>query len=184
LRAWQDDARALVRSLQQDGAPVDDEGALAFGSGPAVLPVEQFDRLEEPRVLLQHLERINDGILRDPAAAIGAAKELVESTCKFILRDYAVPYDEREVSLTDLYKLVAEQLRLTREAVPASAKGSRASHRVLQNLATAVQSLAELRNALGVGHGRTAPSPALARHARLAANSARARRRVLAGDLA
>jgi hypothetical protein len=168
------DARALVRALQQDGAPVDDDGRLVFGSAPPVLPVEQFNRLDEPRVLLQHLERIDAGIQKDPAAAIGAAKELVESTLKFILRDYGVEFDERAASLTDLYKLVAEELRLTRESVPASAKGSRASHRILQNLATAVQSLAELRNELGIGHGRTAPSPALARHARLAANSARA----------
>jgi Abortive infection C-terminus len=163
-----------VRALHQDGAPVDDDGKLVFGSAPPVLPVERFDRLDEPRVLLQHLERIDAGIVKDPAAAIGAAKELVESTCKFILNDYGVEYDERAASLTDLYKLVAEELRLTRESVPASARGSRASHRVLQNLTTAVQSLAELRNELGIGHGRTAPSPALARHARLAANSARA----------
>jgi hypothetical protein len=169
-----EDARALVRALQQDGAPVDDNGKLVFGSAPPVLPVERFDRLDEPRVLLQHLERIEAGILKDPAAAIGAAKELVESTLKFILRDFGVEFDERAASLTDLYKLVAEELRLTRESVPASAKGSRASHRILQNLATAVQSLAELRNELGIGHGRTTPSPALARHARLAANSARA----------
>jgi hypothetical protein len=169
-----EDARALVRALHQDGAPVDDDGKLVFGSAPPVLPVERFDRLDEPRVLLQHLERIDAGIQKDPAAAIGAAKELVESTCRFILDDYGVTYDERTASLTDLYKLTATELRLTREAVPESAKGSRASHRVLQNLTTAVQSLAELRNELGLGHGRTTPSPALARHARLAANSARA----------
>lgn len=66
------------------------------------------------------------------------------------------------------------QQRLSRESVPASAKGSAAAHRVLQNLATSVQGLAELRNELGLGHSRTAPSAALARHARLAANSARA----------
>jgi hypothetical protein len=55
-----------------------------------------------------------------------------------------------------------------------SAKGSATAQRILQNMATAVQSLAELRNELGLGQGRPAPSPALARHARLAANSARA----------
>ena len=72
--------------------------------------------------------------------------------------------------MTDLYKLVAKELRLSPEAVPANAKGSAAAHRVLQNIGTAVQGLANLRNELGLGHGRTAPSPALARHARLAAN--------------
>ena len=44
-----EDARALVRALQQDGAPVDDDGKLVFGSAPPVLPVERFDRLDEPR---------------------------------------------------------------------------------------------------------------------------------------
>jgi Abortive infection C-terminus len=53
-------------------------------------------------------------------------------------------------------------------SVPGSAKGSEAAHRVLQNLSTAVQSLAELRNQLGIGHGREKLSPAFARHARLA----------------
>ena len=87
--------------------------------------------------------------------------------------DYGVAYDERSASLTDLYKLVASELGLTRDSVPTSVKGSQASHRILQNLSTAVQNLAELRNELGLGHGRTTSSPALARHARLAANASR-----------
>jgi hypothetical protein len=169
-----DDARALVRSLQNDGAPIDDDAKIVFrGETPPILPVEKYSRLEEPRVLLQQLDRIATGIDRDPPAAIGAAKELTESALKFVLDDYGVDYDPA-ASLTDLYKHVSVQLRLTRDAVPESAKGSRASHKILQNLTVAVQSLAELRNELGSGHGRTKPSPALARHARLAANSARA----------
>jgi hypothetical protein len=168
-----DEARILVRSLRRDGAPIDDEGNKVLGAAPQPLAIERFDRLEEPRVLLEHLARIEAGIGPDPASAIGSAKELLESVLKFVLDDYGVSYSNA-ASLSDLYKLVAIELRLTREAVPASAKGSRAAQRILQNLATAVQSLAELRNELGVGHGRTAPSLALTRHARLAANSARA----------
>ena len=78
----------------------------------------------------------------------------------------------RNARLTDLYKLVAAELRLNREAVPERVKGSRASRQVLQSMTTAVQSLADLRNELGIGHGRTAPSTALGRHARLATNAA------------
>jgi hypothetical protein len=167
-----DSAQALVRALQRDGAPIGDDAKLVFIATATVIPVEQFDRLDEPQVLLQHLQRINDNVSCDPAAAIGSAKELVESTFKFVLDDYGVKYDARSASLTDLYKLVAKELRLNRESVPDSAKGSQASHRILQNLSTAVQSLAELRNELGLGHGRTVPSQALARHARLAANAA------------
>jgi hypothetical protein len=166
-------ARALVRSLQRDGAPIDDDARLVFAAAPPVLPIERFHLLDEPQALLEQLNRIAAGIESDPPAAIGAAKDLTESTLKFVLRDYGVTYDERNASLIDLYKLVANELGLSRDAVPASAKGSRAAHKVLQNLSTAVQSLAEFRNAIGTGHGRTAPNPALARHARLAANAAR-----------
>jgi Abortive infection C-terminus len=170
--ALNDAAEALVVALQHDGVPIDDEGKRLYASPPPGLPLDQFARLDEPLVLIKHLQRIQDGITRDPAAAIGSAKELVESTLKFVLDDYGVGYT-RNATLTDLYKLTATELRLNREAVPESVKGSRASRQVLQSMTTAVQSLAELRNELGIGHGRTAPSPALARHARLAANAAR-----------
>jgi hypothetical protein len=144
----------LLRSLRRDGIPVDDQGDLTAplllpGKGHAAHPLERFDRLGEPRVVEQHLRRIEANISEDPAAAVGSAKELVESVCKFVLDDYHVPYGRKD-DLLDLYKKVANELRLNREAVPGTAKGSAAAQRVLQNLATAVQSLAELRNELGI----------------------------------
>jgi hypothetical protein len=56
--------------------------------------------------------------------------------------------------------------------VPDSAKGSEAAHKVLGALNTTVFGLAELRNQIGRGHGRSTASPALERHARLAFNTA------------
>jgi hypothetical protein len=101
------EARGLVRSLQRDGAPIADDGTLVLGASAPQLAVERFDRLGEPRVLLEHLARIEAGISADPAAAIASAKELVESACKFVLDDYSVTY-ERRASLPDLYKAVAK----------------------------------------------------------------------------
>ncbi|MFF4349052.1 abortive infection family protein [Streptomyces sp. NPDC001530] len=48
----------------------------------------------------------------------------------------------------------------------------RAAQKILRTLSTTVRCLAELRNQLGLGHGRTTSSPALTRHARLALNRA------------
>ena len=62
-------------------------------------------------------------------------------------------------------------LELKAESVPGSAKGSEASQQVLRTLVTTVQSLAELRNELGIGHGQSTRSVALPRHARLALNA-------------
>lgn len=166
------DVLTLLRSLQRDGAPVDLQGQLVVSALPISIPIERYDRLAEPRAVIEHLDRISAAIASDPAAVIGSAKELVETACKLILDDYGEEY-ERRAELMALYKATSKVLKLSRESVPDSAKGSQAAQRVLQNLATSVQALAELRNELGLGHGRTTPSPALARHARLAANSAR-----------
>jgi hypothetical protein len=163
----------LIKSMQRDDVPISDDGTLTAAAPPGLtVPLEEFHRLGDPLVVEQHLARMAANVDRDPPAAIGSAKEFVESVCKFILDDYAIAYDGKD-SLLDLYKKTAKALKLNREAVPDSAKGSESAQRVLQNLATAVQSLAELRNELGLGHGKTKASPALSRHGRLAVNASR-----------
>ena len=147
------DAVAVLSSLNRDGAPIDADGNLLALPASATLALERFDRLSEPLVLQKHLDRIASSLREDPAAAIASSKELAESTFKFVLDDYAVDHQPTE-SMLDLYKKTAAVLKIDREAVPDSAKGSKAAQRVLQNLATAVQSLAELRNELGLGHGQ------------------------------
>lgn len=166
-------SKALIKALRRDGAPIDEEGNLTeVGSSPVDLRLDEFDRLSKPEVLVRHLERIGGNLSDDPAAAIGSAKELVESTCKFVLDDYGITYGKRD-SLLDLYKATAKALKINREAVRGNRKGSEAAQKVLQNLATSVQAMAELRNELGLGHGKTSNSPAIERHARLAFNAAR-----------
>ena len=117
-----------------------------------------------------HLRRIESGLQREPAAAIASSKELVESVCQIILDDYGIDYSPKDEVL-DLYKKVASALKLNAESVPESAKGSQASQRTLRTLVTTIQSLAELRNELGLGHGRNRRSPALSRNGRLAFNA-------------
>jgi hypothetical protein len=60
---------------------------------------------------------------------------------------------------------------LNAESVPDSRPASKTSQQILRTLVTTVQSLAELRNELGIGHGKSTRSVALARHARLSLNS-------------
>jgi hypothetical protein len=145
------------------------ERAAFHGAAPA-LKLEERPLLTDPRVLHEHLDRIRDGLAGDPAAAIASSKELVESLLKIILDRSRVAYPPGD-DLLALYRKVADLLNLKAESVPTSARGSRTAQTILRTLTTTVQSLGELRNELGLGHGRAAPSPALARHARLALNS-------------
>lgn len=136
------------------------------------IDLPRFTRLSEPAALEEHLNRIEAGIESDPALAIASSKELIESLCKQILGDFGQEYTDGDEVL-DLYKKAASVLRINAESVPTSAKGSQSAQRTLKALVTTVQSLAELRNELGLGHGRSRRSPALSRHARLAATAAR-----------
>ena len=113
----------LVRSLRATARQFAATPAHSCPGALTTLAVERFNRLGEPRVLLEHLARIEAGIAANPAAAIASAKELVQARCKFVLDDYGVSY-KRTASLPDLYGAAATELRLTREAVPGSVKGS------------------------------------------------------------
>lgn len=84
-------ARDMIRSLQRDGVPISDEGDLTTTVVALNVPLSDFHRLGDPRVVQQHLERMSINVERDPPAAVGSAKELVESVCKFILDDYSIP---------------------------------------------------------------------------------------------
>jgi hypothetical protein len=142
----------------------------AFHGDEPVLALDERPPLTEPEVLHEHLARIGRSVRTDPAAAIGSCKELVESLCKIILERSGVPYPASD-DLPSLYRRAADLLRLKAEAVPASAKGSETAQKILRTLSTTVQALAELRNELGIGHGRSSTSGAQTRHARLALNS-------------
>ncbi len=122
-------------------------------------------------VLEEHLVRIRDSLASDPAAAISSSKNLVESLFfRIILDRSGVKYGQRD-DIPQLYRHVAELLELKADSVPESAKGSSTSQQILRTLVTTIQSLAELRNELGIGHGQSTRSVALARHARLALNA-------------
>lgn len=174
---WNDEiskeAKVFIQVLRRDGFAVDDSGVITIPTGSAVLlPLERFDRLGDPHVLQEHLDRVSSSISSDPATAIGASKSLFESTMKFVLEDYGEPYDNGDDILA-LYKKVAELLKLNADAVPDSAKGSQAAQKALRSMSATAQSVAELANELSWRHGKTTRSAAQERHARLTYNATR-----------
>lgn len=126
--------------------------------------------LTDPGVLEEHLSRIRDTLASDPPAAISSSKNLIESLFRLILDSAQIDHEPKE-DIPQLYRKVAALLKLKAESVPSSARGSESSQQILRTLVTTVQSLAELRNELGIGHGKSTRSVALARHARLALNA-------------
>lgn len=114
--------------------------------------------------------RIRNGLQSDSAHAISSCKELIESLCKIILNMSEIKYSNAD-DIQSLYRKVKELLQLNVESVAGNAKASQTSKKNLRTLTTTVQSLAELRNELGLGHGRENLGASFNRHARLSFNA-------------
>jgi len=122
--------------------------------------------------VMHQVTRMQAAIQSDPELAIGTAKEFVETIRKTILDALGKSFS-KNADLLSLVKQVRAELQLLPESINDRAKGAATVKRILSNLGTAAQGLAELRGLYGTGHGRSAGSGGLqSRHARLAVGAA------------
>jgi hypothetical protein len=103
----------------------------------------------------------------DPEAAITTARTLIETTCKFILDDIEVQYED-DLELPKLYKITAEKLNLAPDQ-----HTEQIFKQILSGCQTVINGLGALRNKLSDSHGKkTISVKPLPRHAELAVNLA------------
>src|SRR6266478_8776751 len=88
--------------------------------------------------------RMESSVVNDPDLAIGTAKELVETCCKTILSERGITIP-KGADLPQLVKLTSKELQLTPDYIPGQAKAADTIKRLLSNLATSTQGIAELR---------------------------------------
>jgi hypothetical protein len=167
-----DSFESLKKWIERDGFVYSSGRLIARGDVVQLPDVHEASIQFDAPELQRQVERMRNAVDDDPALAIGTAKELIETTCKTILHDRGVEFDDS----ADLVKLVTETrkaLGLMPENVPHSARGADVIRRLLGSLGTVAQGLGELRNMYGTGHGRRGQVKGLAsRHARLAVGSA------------
>lgn len=161
----------LIRCLQRDGFTW--QGGRLIPPADMVTAVNVHDAviaLNEPE-LTRQIARLRDSVDKDPALAVGTAKEMIETTCKAILerRDIVV---DGSWDVAELLKRTRKVLKLLPDNIPDGAKGSETIKRLLSNLGQVGIGLAEMRNLYGTGHGRTGSGGLSPRHARLAVGSA------------
>lgn len=126
-------------------------------------------------------DAVLDGYLRqmskrrtksEMGAAIGAAKEVVEATMKALAARHCVAPDSKKPDLQDWWKVLRRELADARlDAALGSADG--ALLKLISAEVSLVQSLGELRNKVGTGHGKAAhPAGLTSAHALLAVDTA------------
>lgn len=162
----------LKLRLKQDGFTYQDGRIITVGQVPSLAHLESIAVTADFPYLIRQLDRIETSIDTDPWLAIGTAKELVETTCKTILLELGRTVD-KDWDLMELCKEARKVLKLTPDDIPNTVRAADTVKRLLNNLATVVQGLAELRNPYGTGHGHDGRARGLQpRHARLAAGAA------------
>jgi hypothetical protein len=120
----------------------------------------------------RQVTRMQSALGSEPDLAIGTAKEFVETICKTILRERGETLDPNE-KMPRLVKQVAASLELIPREIGGHSRASETIKRLLSNLGSVSDGLAELRNLHGTGHGKDAIALGLElRHARLAVGAA------------
>ncbi|QQS16047.1 MAG: abortive infection family protein [Candidatus Moraniibacteriota bacterium] len=167
------DGFELVERTRMSGKPVY-TGRAIIGTG--ITPGIQSARATltglDPMYIAQQITRMEAAVTNDVSLAIGTAKELVETCCKTVLEERGIQFG-KNTDIPELVKLTSKELELTPQDIPEKAKAAETIKRLLSNLATITQGIAELRNHYGTGHGKVAGTKGLgARHARLAVGAA------------
>jgi hypothetical protein len=161
----------LRRLVQRDGFRVDQDSGHIVGSGPAMTD-QALSALSDPSAIREHLHRLTSSVDSDPRLAVSVAKDLVESTAKLVLTARKVPYSAGD-GVPHLVARAQESLGLAAKGVEGSGDEAKALKAILGSLANLAQGVTELRNKVGVGHGReSVPDWVRPRHARLASGAA------------
>lgn len=135
-------------------------------------PLKETVVVFDAKHLAEQIRRIEQSIESDPSLAIGTAKELIETCCKTILAERGKPVAGCP-DIPVLTKETLKELKLVPDGIPESARGSDVVKRLLQNLGTIGNNLAELRGLYGTGHGKHGKAEGLTpRHAKLAVGAA------------
>jgi len=168
----QNDGFQLVERTRLSGKPVYVGRYVGIGATPGLSAAREVLGGTDPGYVAQQITRMDAAVINDPSLAIGTAKELVETCCKTILMDRGIEFS-RNADLLELVKLTSKELELTPNDIPEKAKAADTIKRLLSNLATITQGVAELRNHYGTGHGKPADAKGLqSRHAKLAVGAA------------
>ena len=130
----------------------------------AVLSVQGRPAIEDQ---LDRLRRSAE----DPALMLGTAKEMLESTAKYVLEAFSVPYSPA-MDFDQLWYHTRDRLRLHPKDVDVDEPGGEQVREILQASWSIARMTNVLRNLEGTGHGRTLPTGVRAEVAHLVVREA------------
>lgn len=168
----QDEVDKLEWCLRKDGFHWNDGRIVSCVGMPSMQTIKETAVIFDSKHMLDQIRRMEASVESDPSLAIGTAKELIETCCKTILAERGKLISGTP-DVSTLTKETLKELKLVPEGVPDAARGADVIKRLLSNLGTIGNGLAELRGLYGTGHGKHGSTSGLGtRHAKLAVGAA------------
>lgn len=168
----ENDGFRIVERTRMSGHPVFTGRFVGVAPTPGVNAAREVLSNADASYVAQQITRMEASVQNDPSLAIGTAKELVETCCKTILKARNIQLNGNP-DIAQLVKMTSKELELTPDDIPEKSKAAETIKRLLSNLATITQGIAELRNHYGTGHGKDSKMKGLnPRHAKLAVGAA------------
>ncbi len=139
----------LRSALRRDGFSLTEDGKLQT-LGAIDMSTGGRKALDEQ---LARLRNAQD----DPALLIGTTKDLLESVGKFVLEEYSIDLG-KSAPFGQIITLARERLEIKPSQADTSVQGFEAIRRIHQSAWQIAESIDDLRNLQGTGHGRTLPT--------------------------
>ncbi|MCD4664019.1 MAG: abortive infection family protein [Bacteroidales bacterium] len=163
-----EDGYELVEKTKISGRPIYSGRQKLIGPESLHKKNSEISERLSAEYVSKQISLMESAIDNSPHVAIGIAKELIETCCKFILAERQKEF----LDSWDLPKLIKEtnkELQLTPSDIPDEKAASLTIKKILGSLTTVVHGICELRNDYGSGHGKTSNFHGLgSRHAKLA----------------
>jgi hypothetical protein len=127
-----------------------------IGEASFVSKKQEIKKYLDTKYVNKKLELINDALKKENTdIAIGTAKELLETTCKSILKYRNVVIDT-DWSLPQIIKKTSENLDVLPKDVDNANNAEKSVKQIIGGISSIVHGVAELRNSYGTGHGKNA----------------------------
>ena len=173
---WQEqrkkEVEKLIHFLKRDGFQWVGGRIVSGAWIPSLVSIKDTAAVFDAKHMADQIRRMESAVESDPSLAIGTAKELIETCCKTILSERGKPVTGTP-DVSTLTKETLKELKLIPEGIHDATRGADVIKRLLSNLGTIGNGLAELRGLYGTGHGKHGRTTGLGpRHAKLAVGAA------------
>lgn len=149
------DGFEVAQTDEISGKPIYSGRQKAIGQAHLVAKKVEIKKYLNTAYVNSKINTMTDAIHKDTDLAIGTAKELLETTCKSILKQKGASIDPNW-TLPQLLKETTSTLDFTPKEADDPAKADKAIRQILGGIASIVHGVAELRNGYGTGHGKDA----------------------------